>query len=503
MSERGRTGGRGTRGSASSSRRAAAPTPAPSEVPQYSYVWAIYVVAAVAAVGIAFAVFKLHYSFGQAPHRIVKMLVGVALFAIVFFRPRIALFAWLLAMPIGEWLPATGIPGINGPNLLFMIMLFSWIVPRILRGERLAVRTRIALPLAAYLALLVLSVVRAAVAPPGGVSYDFVRMLKMVWQSGLGFAAYFVVANNVEDDREVRNLLVTLAVGCSIGALISLRQYLGTASTRRIAGALGDINDLAAYFAMCASMLVGLGFSSGAFGRIKGLIVWGSAALSCIAVTLPKSRGGFVGVACGIGCLTYMTGKKAFIIFLVIIALSPLWAPGFVRDRVAETRVDSLAAGLVGDPEDRLDPSAAVRLEIWSIVLRESVRSPIIGYGYGTVPYLTQDRLSRPFSAHSLYFATLGETGLVGIAVLFWLISACARSGFELRRLASSRLNRGLATGFLAALAALLVANVFGQRFANMSIAGTFFFLAGLVDRSILFERAARAQEGVKGESAS
>lgn len=491
---------RSHRGAASS--RRPAPAPSPSEVPQYSYAWLLYVLAGVAAIGLAFAVFKLHYSFGQAPHRIVKLLVGVALFTIVFFKPRIALYAWLLAMPIGEWLPATGIPGVNGPNLLFMIMLFSWIVPRILRGERLMVRTRIALPLAAYVAVLALSVVRAAVAPPAGASYEFVRMLKTVWQGGLGFAVYFVVANTVEDEREIRNLLVTLGMGCSVGALIALRQYAGTASTRRIAGALGDINDLAAYFAMCASMLVGLVFSSRAFGRLKALVIWASAALSCVAVALPKSRGGFLGVACGVGYLAHMIGRKTFIVFLIVLALSPLWAPGFVRERVAETRMDSVAADLVGDPSDRLDPSAGVRLEIWSIVLRSWIRSPIVGYGYGTVPYLTQDRLTRPFSAHSLYFGTMGEAGLVGLVALFWLLNACLRSGLELRRIATSPLTRGLATSFLAAFVALLVANVFGQRFEHISIAGTFFFIAGLVDRSILFERTARAPEGARGELA-
>lgn len=39
---------------------------------------------------------------------------------------------------------------------------------------------------------------------------------------------------------------------------------------------------------------------------------------------------------------------------------------------------------------------------------------------------------------------------------------------------------------------ALLVANVFGQRFAHMCIAGTYFFRADLVDRSIAIERESR-----------
>ncbi|MEA3409717.1 MAG: O-antigen ligase family protein, partial [Candidatus Eisenbacteria bacterium] len=153
-----------------------------------------------------------------------------------------------------------------------------------------------------------------------------------------------------------------------------------------------------------------------------------------------------------------------------------------------ETTVESLEAGLVGDTTDRLDPSAGVRLDIWRIVAKKSLKSPIVGYGYAAVPYLTAGELSRPFSAHSLYFETLGETGLVGLVVLFWLLFACLRSGRELLRVASTRTSRGLAVAFIGATVALILANVFGERFTHISIAGTYFFLAGLVDRSIAIE---------------
>ena len=87
------------------------PGPAPSEVPQYGYGWLVYVGAALAAIVLSFVIYKLHYTYGQAPHRIVKMLIGALVVLLVFFRPTVALHAWLLAMPIGEWLPASGIPG--------------------------------------------------------------------------------------------------------------------------------------------------------------------------------------------------------------------------------------------------------------------------------------------------------------------------------------------------------------------------------------------------------
>jgi len=475
-----------TRPTGSAGRRPA-PVPGPSEVPQYSYGWAVYVLSGLLALVMAYVIFKLHYTYGQAPHRIIKMLVGFVVLLLVVFRSRLALYVWLLAIPIGEWLPATGIPGVNGPNLLIVVMMLSWIVPRIMQGQRMASRTRLSGPVAAYLALLVFSLGRGWLFPPGP-GYDGFQMMKSVWQIVLGFVVYFAVANVVVDRKQISGLLVTFAVGSSIGALIAVRQFLGAGFDARIGGAIGDINDLGAYFAVTASALFGLFLTSRAFTGFRKWVIGASALLAGFGVLIPKSRGGYVGVAAGIGAVTYLIDKRAVIVFAVVLALSPVWAPDFVQDRVAETTVDSLEAGLVGDATDRLDPSAGVRLDIWRIVARRSMESPIIGHGYASVPYLTAGELSRPFSAHSLYFETLGETGLLGIVVLFWLLSACLRSGRELLRVASTRTSRGLAVAFLGATVALIVANVFGERFTHVSIAGTYFFLAGLVDKSIAIE---------------
>ena len=476
-----------------------APAAAPSEVPQYAYGWLVYVGGALLALLLAFVIYKLHYSYGQAPHRIVKMLLGLAVFLVVFFRPRLALHVWLLAIPLGEYLPVTGIPGLNGPNLLFLIIMASWVVPCVLRGTRVFTPARLAAPIGAFIAMMLISFGKASLFPVGGTDYSTVIMLKMVWQSVLGFAVYFAVVNMVEDKKQVRDLLVTLAIGCAIAAVVALRQYVTTPDHRRIAGTIGDINDLGAYFAVCASMLVGLLFAARSFPFFRRLVIQVSTALTAVAVFLPKSRGALVAVVCGLGFVSYVINKKALIVFLIILAASPLWAPTFVKDRMAETRMDSVEAGLVGDATDRLDPSSAVRLEIWASAMRAFARSPIIGYGYRTVPLLTYEDLGRPYSAHSLYVETACETGIVGLAILVWLIVACFMSGRELLALGSSPLARGLAGGFLAATVALVVANVFGQRFTHMSIAGTYFFAAALVDRSIRFERTGRSHEGEKG----
>ena len=460
----------------------------PSEVPQYSYGWVVYVLGALLSLAVAYVIFKLHYTYGQAPHRIIKMLAGLIMLMLIVFKSRLSLYVWLLVIPLGEWLPATGVLGLNGPNLLIVVMMLSWIVPRIMHGERVLSRTRLSAPVAAYIVLIFFSLARGWLFPPGP-GYDGFQMLKMVWQVVLGFAVYYAAANVVADRKQISSLLVTFAVGSTLGAVIAVRQFLGAGFDTRIGGAIGDINDLGAYFAVTASALFGLFLTSRAFTGFRRWIMGASTLLASFGVMIPKSRGGYMGVVAGLGVLTYLLNKRAVIIFAVVVALSPFWAPTFVKDRVAETTVDSLEAEMVGDATDRLDPSAAVRLDIWRVIARKSLKSPIIGHGYAAVPYLTADELRKPFSAHSLYFATLGETGLIGLAVLAWLMCACVASGRELLRVASTPGSRGLAVAFLGATVALLVANIFGQRFTHISIAGTYFFLAGLVDRSIAMER--------------
>lgn len=476
----------------------------PSEVPHYSYGWLIYVVGALLTIVLAVVIFKLHYNYGQAPHRILKMLTGLAVFLVVLLRPSVALHAWLLAIPLGEWLPSAGIPGVNGPNLLFVALMASWILPRALKREPIARPARIAWPLAAYIAVLVLSLARAWVAPPGGGIYPGVAMLKSVWQSLIGLGVYFVVVNTVTERTQIRNLLVTLGIGCSLGAYIALRQFLGSGGTERVAGALGDINDLGAYFAMCVSVLAGLAVAAGAFNGWRRVAMWTAAALALIGVALPKSRGALVGAAAGLGLMTYLTNRRAIVIFLIVLAASPLWAPGFIKDRVAETTItEAVESGAWEDQYSGIDPTVTVRFDIWKIAMAAFVRSPIIGYGYAAVPYITGKVLERPYSAHSLYVETAAQSGIIGLVVLFWLITACVRSGRELLTLSPGGTPRGLAVAFLAGTLALLLANVFGQRFTHMTVAGSYFFLAGLVDRSIALEREAPAPPGAETEHAS
>ncbi|MFH1502396.1 MAG: O-antigen ligase family protein [Candidatus Eisenbacteria bacterium] len=472
--------------------------PPPGEVPQYSYAWVPYVLGGIAALALAIVITRLNYGYAQAPHRIVKMILGASFLAFTVFRPKLALHLWLLAMPVAAWLPVTGIPGLNGVNLLFIVALVGWVGPWFMSGQRLLPRTRIGPALAFYIVVLFASVIRTILFPPEGTEFGPTELLLRVWQRVPALAIYYVAVGSTRDYDRIRSLIGTFAVSTGIAALIAFRQFATTPDVRRVGGGMNP-NDFAAYVGMCATALIAHVFTSSAFTRTRRLVLWVAAGLASIAVLLPKSRGGYVGFAGGLSAVTFLMSKKAFIVFLLVLIASPLWAPGFVKDRVLETEVESMEAQISGDVTDRLDPSAAVRIEVWRIVLSEVAARPVFGFGFGSVPMLTLDRMGTPFSAHSLYFETLADMGLIGVAALAWLLVACTRSGFELARRATTPLTRGLAVGFIAATVVLLLTNVFGQRFLHRSIAGSYFVLAGMVDRSVLLEKDAAAHRHEEG----
>ena len=466
------------------------PTPAPVHVPQYAYGWLVYVAGAIIAILAAIVIYKLNYTYGQAPHRIIKIAIAVGLFAVVIVKPRAALYAWILSLPITGWLPVTGMTGLNGANVLFLILLTTWILPAVMAKRRVFADTPLRWPITAYMALLVLSGIRTAVFPPDAYVGRGLQVMFDLWQRLPAIAVYFVVANIALTERQIRNLLVGLPVAATALGVISVRQFADIDPSRRISGGMNS-NELGAYFAVCATMLFSQVLWSRVYRVVQRVIIWMGAALATVGVFLTKSRGAYVAVVPSFGFLSYFVGKKALVAFILVVATSPLWAPDFVKERVSETTVDSVEAALVGDITDRLDPTAGVRLEVWRVVLEAFPRSPLIGFGHGSVPLLTGPKLRRPFSAHSLYFETMSDSGILGLGVLVWLFLACFRSGRTLLKAAETPLDRGLAVGFLAVTVAIVVTNAFGQRFAHRAITGTYFFIAGLVDNRIRFAREA------------
>ena len=91
-----------------------------------------------------------------------------------------------------------------------------------------------------------------------------------------------------------------------------------------------------------------------------------------------------------------------------------------VRDKANEFKqLDAAAPG-----ETRLGSTCGQRYDLWRIALNEFSSAPLTGVGEGSYPqrYYVERKTDRNLSTpHSLPFAVLAETGLVGLLLLLAL----------------------------------------------------------------------------------
>ncbi|HEX6720267.1 MAG TPA: O-antigen ligase family protein, partial [Burkholderiaceae bacterium] len=195
---------------------------------------------------------------------------------------------------------------------------------------------------------------------------------------------------------------------------------------------MGDGNDFAWGLAMMIPFCLYLVTASkGVFVRIVGLV---GLLVALFGVIGTSSRGGSLGVIAAI--LFYwwfMSGKKALGIAIMVVGLIAVlaFAPASYLNRM----------GGLSNTSD--DTSAQARLTTWKASLKMAVDYPLgVGAGnfssaYGRFYLGSSGKLgyasNKWFSAHSIYFRTLGEYGYLGVGLLIWLIISSIVANMKVR----------------------------------------------------------------------
>jgi len=183
---------------------------------------------------------------------------------------------------------------------------------------------------------------------------------------------------------------------------------------------MGDGNDFAWGLALLMPFCFYLVLTSKSF--IIKMIGLAGLVVALFGVVGTSSRGGSLGViAAVLFYWWFMSGKKAVGIAIMIVGLLGVLA-------FAPSSYLSRMGGLSNTSEDT---SAQARLTTWKASMKMAVDYPLgVGAGnfssaYGRF-YLGGGKLgyaqNKWFSAHSIYFRTLGEYGYLGVGLLLWLI---------------------------------------------------------------------------------
>lgn len=444
------------------------------------------VLGTVLALGAVLALVALDYRFGQQAHRLVKILAGGAVGAVVLLLPRSGLFMLPVATPFLPWLPRLPVPGLNVLNVLVLGVFFSWALRRVFAREPVFRRARLGWLLFGIVALAALSIVRGA-AYPTGYEYSAGAATLGLVRAAMAFTIYFLGAWMARGPADRRRLAWAVVLGLLAEAALTLAMGRSGRGGRAV-GSFGQSNDLGAFLALFTPFAAALLVAARRwYARLAltATVVAGTA-----AVVLTLSRGSLLALGAGLALVALLSSRVLTVLLFLTLVSSPLWAPDYLKQRVLGTQVQ------VEDSDERaLEGSARLRVDTWRAVLRVVSNHPVEGVGFGGLASVLPDTgedlgIEVKDSAHNTFLRFLAEMGIPGLLLFLALLWRCWALAMEGMRRARERADRQLALGLAAATLSLAVSCGFGDRFFNVLVTGNFFLLCALVDDLVTESRA-------------
>ncbi len=400
----------------------------------------------------------------------------VVVFALTFLNTEVGLYVLIFSMLLS---PEIGVGATSGVTLgrgvtlrlddfLLVVIGFSWFAKTaVYKDLGLFLKTPINRPIFYYMvACLVatgIGIMAGRVDPKTGFFY----VLKYFEY----FIVFFMVANHIENERQLKRILLFLFLTCLIVSIIGMAQIpAGGRVTAPFEGESGEPNTFGGYLVFIGAVVAGI-LTTTDNRRLRWILIL------LIAAILPpllatQSRSSYLAALPVVFLLAFMSDKRRFIIPLVIIGLivSPLFLPSAVKERITYTFSQRREAGQIQVGDVRLDTSTSARLNSWIQGLKDWTKHPF--FGYGVTGYAFMD---------AQFVRVLVETGIIGLAAFCYLLFAIFRLIRSTWEQVQEPLHRGLLKGFAAGYVGMLFHAIGANTFIIVRIMEPFWFVVGLI----------------------
>lgn len=175
---------------------------------------------------------------------------------------------------------------------------------------------------------------------------------------------------------------------------------------------------------------------------------------------------------------------------IIFAILNPQWLPGGFQYAVSRTeKGGEIYEGAL--LEDRVDASAATRIEIWKGAVEMIKDNPVWGMGYGVFPYAIPAYVPNigERDAHNTYLIIAAEMGIPVLVVFLLIIMVLFRNVFWLYTRVQDPFIKAVALGMLGGIAGMIVVNMFGSRLESEEVSAYFWILAGLIVRAVIMKK--------------
>ena len=320
--------------------------------------------------------------------------------------------------------------------------------------------------------------------------------------SVIGVLLLFVVEMSVTDWTSLKRVLLATALPLLYILRITHSEYASVARWHysdklRVSGTFTSIgaNEFGAFCVTVALVLFALLIATKWPRRWRLLLAVGVVSMvMCILWTY--SRTAYVTVLIGSVCMLLLwRGRKKMVIPLIFgLLIVPSFLPHAVVERFDSTHVEGPQA----------DTSTEMRYVFWDVAWAHFEMHPLVGTGYRTFATYNPYKMDT----HNFFLRELVEKGSIGFVIIVGLFLSIARACWRcFRDSPHASLGYALGLGLCAAWIALVIGNIWGDRFTYTQMIGYFWVYLALALKArefVLNERAATvpAEPPAKARSA-
>jgi len=423
-----------------------------------------------------------------SPKMLIVATIGLAIFIGAFVNSQFGLYILILSMLLSpEFIagPTAGKELGRGVTLrlddfLLTIIGLSWLAKSAINKELgLFLKTPLNRPIFIYLSICLISTGIGIMTGRADPKTGFFFVLKYFEY----FLVYFMIVNHLETKEQMHRFLFCIFLTCFIVSLYGIFEIPGGGRVSApFEGEVGEPNTFGGY-------LVFIGAVAGGMLNYTKNVKIKRALFILIAFLIPpllftQSRASYLAVVPAMLVLGYLSEKRMILLILMLsgLALSPLFLPSQVKDRIMYTFTQPKESGQLEVGGVKLDTSTSARLTSWGEALRDWTHHPLLGYGVTGYSFIDAQ-----------FPRVLVETGLLGLLAFIYLLYSVFKLSLSNLKVLTISDNKGLVIGFIAGYVGLLFHSIGANTFIIVRIMEPFWLLAGIVTILPALERSSPA----------
>ena len=415
--------------------------------------------------------------------------LGIILLISSVYNVEWLLAAVILYLPLSKLMPAIIAPGLNGTNVLLILVLFAWATAAqrskcgFLQGIRYG---RLMLLFAVLSFVSVYTIFQDPLGRSHFMDEGVTEFKGWIDQFILFFAFSNLITNGAMARRIVFYCILGSVIAEAFGFLELLgKQGLSTIEKSRILGPVGQPNNFGAFIVYNLSPLIALLILNYRKWYVLLLIPYLFLSLKLLLATF--SRGAYLGLMMAGASATFFRG----LIFSAIVAGAGAILLFNNPDLVPESLRARMGSTTSGYYTQVYDASTNSRLVLWEAAMEMTSESPIVGKGFLGYSLLKSQYTDVPVEEsdpHNMYLFISAQMGVPALIVFLLLLFGFFRCSLVVYRTADDQFARVIGLGGLAMIAGVVTINMFGSRMVNADVSGYFWiYFAVLV--SLLRER--------------